>query len=471
MKRFNLSIYIIAGFLLFFVSCRVTKDYQSPNINSKEYLRVNKDHSIDTLAEVPQIPWKSFFTDTLLQNYIEAALVENYDMKIAFERIEIAEAIHHQSKQAFLPNISGNVSVARSKLAFTQGFGIIDDVTQYDLGLSVSWEADIWGKLKSANKAQLARLLQSKAYQHAVQAALITNIASQYYQLIALDEQLNILQRTAENRKANVTSIQKLQTANVVNSVAVLQSQANQYDAEIAIFNVEKQIWEVENALAVLLGKSTAKIERTRFDEINDKSPLPVFESINAELMANRPDVIQAELAYRSAFELTNVARTQFYPSFTLTGAGGFSSFEFSDLFTENIGLFGNVAAGLFQPIFNKGINEANLKTAKSEQQIAFYNFEYTLLKAGQEISDAYNSFQKANLKIEKRVLQLEALSKSVDDTKKLLQYNSQTNYTDVLTSEQNLLAAEIGNVNDILEQKIALINLYRALGGGWNEN
>ena len=189
---------------------------------------------------------------------------------------------------------------------------------------------------------------------------------------------------------------------------------------------------------------------------------------VPSQLLLNRPDVIQSELAFREAFENTNVAQASFYPSFTITGASGFSSFEFDDLFKENVGLFANVAGGLLQPIFNRGTLKANLKVAKSEQQIAYYTFEQTLLTAGQEVSDALFAYQQADIKCEKRIGQLEALNKSVSYTKRLLEYSSQTNYTDVLTSEQNLLSAEMQGIMDVLERKVSVINLYRALGGGW---
>jgi len=221
--------------------------------------------------------------------------------------------------------------------------------------------------------------------------------------------------------------------------------------------------------LSILLARKPGEIQRSGFDDLAEMNMPELSIGDPADLMANRPDVMQAELEYRRAFELTNVARTQFYPSFGLSGSAGFSSFEWDDLFTKNIGLFGNIAAGLMQPIFNKGINKANLATAKAEQRIAFNNFQNALLNAGKEVSDAVFAFKTANSKISKRALQLEALNKSVDYTKKLLQYNSQTNYTDVLTAEQSLLRAEINNINDVLAEKLALIDLYKALGGGWN--
>ncbi|MNL43022.1 Cation efflux system protein CusC precursor [compost metagenome] len=169
-----------------------------------------------------------------------------------------------------------------------------------------------------------------------------------------------------------------------------------------------------------------------------------------------------------AAFENTNVARKLFYPSLSLTANGGFTSFSLKDWLTPD-GLFGNIAAGLVQPIFSKGANKARLTTAQASQQEAALNFQQSLLKAGEEVSNALFAYQTAGTQQEIRVKQLTALQKSVDFTKKLLRYSSATNYTDVLTSEQNLLAAQLEDIDDKLQQWQAVIALYRALGGGEN--
>ena len=182
--------------------------------------------------------------------------------------------------------------------------------------------------------------------------------------------------------------------------------------------------------------------------------------------MKNRPDVQQAEYNFRSAFENTNLARTYFYPQFTITASGGFSNLTLKDFFVNSI--FYNIAAGLTQPIFNQGINKARLKTAQAQQLEAMYYFHQTMLTAGGEVSNALYAYQSAIDKDGARSKQIAALVKSVDYTQELLRYSSATNYIDVLTSEQALLAAQLSGVNDRLQQLQAIVNLYRALGGGW---
>ena len=171
-------------------------------------------------------------------------------------------------------------------------------------------------------------------------------------------------------------------------------------------------------------------------------------------------------MEFRIAFEQTNVARTAFYPNINITGSAGFSSLDFSKWFTAD-GLFANIMGGLTQPIFNKGMNKANLSSAEANQEIAFHNFKKSVLIAGQEVSNALYAMETAKEKESSRIKQIESLTKAVDFTKELLKYSETTNYTDVLTSEQNLLNAELGIVNDRVEQWIALIYLYKATGGG----
>ncbi|HVI48610.1 MAG TPA: TolC family protein [Chitinophaga sp.] len=442
-------------------ACNITRTYRQPDINTAGMYRNHSGTDTITLAVRP---WQQLFTDERLQQLISAGLQQNLDLKIAMQRIEAARAAFRASRQAFLPALNGNAGVKQSRLAYPQGFGIFTSNTQYDIGLTATWEADIWGKLRSAKRAALADLLQTVEAQRAVRSQLVADIATSYYSLLALDEQLAILRRTATNRVEDVAAMKELKASNVVTGAAVVQSEANRYAAEVAIPDVLQQIRETENALSILLALPPDTIQRGLLEK--QQLPDSLLAGVPAQLLQNRPDVKAAELAYRSAFENTNVARTAFYPTLSITAAGGFSSFDFSKWFTSD-GLFGNAVGGITQPIFNRGANKARLAIAEARQQEALYSFEKALRTAGKEVSDALYAFEAAHEKESSRGKQLVALEKSVDFTKELLKYSSATNYTDVLTSEQSLLAAQIGKVNDKLQQWQAVITLYRALGGG----
>ncbi|MEA9413957.1 efflux transporter outer membrane subunit [Flavobacterium sp. PL02] len=461
MKKYNYKIIVIILIVAsIWSSCKITKPYTKPATTVEYREPENKD-----TTNMATMKWSELFTDAALQQLISDGLAANLDLKIAVERINQSTANLKLKKAAFLPSVDGNVSVKESRLAFPQGFGLFDQSTQYDLGITAGWEVDVWGKLKSAKKGAIANLLATDAAKRAIQTQLIADIANSYYELLILDEQLKVLKKTAKNRETDAETIKVLFENSIINGVAVVQSEANFYEAELAIPDIEQKITETEHALCVLLAKSPTKIVRGSLEQ--QKLVYDLKIGVPMQLLANRPDVQQAEYNFRAAFEESNVARAYFYPSLTISGAAGFSSFGLKDWFT-NGGLFGNIAGGLAQPIFNKGINKARLATALSLQKEALYNFELSMLKASEEVSNALSKYDNAALKEEKRKKQLEALFKAVDFNKELLN-NSTTNYTDVLTAEQNLLNAQLRGIDDQSQKLHAVVNLYRALGGGWN--
>ncbi|MGZ3765158.1 MAG: TolC family protein, partial [Mucilaginibacter sp.] len=265
-------------------------------------------------------------------------------------------------------------------------------------------------------------------------------------------------------RVTEVETMKALKEGAVVTGAAVVQSEANRYAAEVSVPDIRQNIRETENALCVLLARAPGPIKRTTL--ALQQAHTELATGVPTLLLNNRPDVQQAEFALRSSFENTNIARAYFYPSFTITAQGGLSSLNLSSFFNGSV--FFNLIGGLTQPIFSQGQNKARLKTAQAQQQEALYNFQQSLLTAGQEVSNTLFSYQTAVEKEQTRLKQLQALEKAVDYTKELMRYSSATNYTDVLTSEQSLLAAQLSSVNDSLQKLQAIVNLYRALGGGW---
>ncbi|ASZ14113.1 efflux RND transporter permease subunit [Chitinophaga pendula] len=455
---------VIAGMLLLLAvsSCRIGKIYHPQETAQENSYRGQA--GTDTVSIADQ-PWQQLFPDTVLQGLIREGLVHNLDLKIATQRIVAAGAVFRQSKAALLPELNGNLGITRSKLAFPQGFGIIRSSTQYDVALRASWEADIWGKLGAAKRGALAGLLGTEAARKAVQTQLIADIANGYFSLLAMDQQLQVLEQTVVNRREDVKAMASLKTAGVVNGAAVVQSEANQYAAEVAIPALRRQIRETENALCILLNRPSGDIRRQSL--AIQIAPATLQAGIPAQLLHHRPDVMQAEYAVRQAFERTNVARAAFYPAFNITAAGGFTSYEWRQWLSAD-GLFANIAGSLVQPILNRGRNKAALTTAKAQQEESVLAFQRTLLVAGQEVSNALYAYKTAAEQQEIRRKQLRSLEQSVDFTKKLLRYSTATNYIDVLTSEQALLASQLDYVNDQLELWKATIALYRALGGGW---
>ena len=414
-------------------------------------------------ASIATIPWKQLFGDTILQALIQEGISNNLDLKIAVARIKEAQANFRQSKAAFFPSLSANAS-ASMQSTNNQGNSIQTNQS-YQAYLGSSWEVDLWGHLKSASRAELASLLESYAYRAAVQTTLVSSIAADYYALLAYDQELKVTIATVANRKEDVTTTKALKEGDVLTGAAVMQSQAGVYSVAVTIPDVKENIRETENAICILLARNPGPINRDSLDEQKIDTDLKI--GLPLQLLSNRPDVQEAEYQLRNSAELTNVARTYFYPALTLSAEGGVSSSSLSNFFNASA-LFGSLVGGLTQPIFNNGLNRQRLEVAKGVQEESYYDFQKALLTAGQEVSNALFDYKTASDKISIRAQELFFLQKAVDYTKELMKYNENTNYTDVLTSEQNLLAAQLSAINDKLQQLQAVVTLYASLGGGW---
>lgn len=460
----RLKMFGSSGLLLFLIlwalsSCKVTKPYQRPASSGNNGLY--GDTTITDTATIADIPWKQMFPDTLLQSLIQEGIDHNFDLKIAIARISEAAANFRQSKAAFYPSLLANASGTVQKLPSNEN----GNTQNYEAWLSSSWEVDIWGKLRSTKRAQLAALLQSEAYKRYVQTQLVASIATDYYALLAYDQQLKISKATVENRKEDVTTTQALKDADVLTGAAVMQSQANLYSVIVSIPDIKQNIRQTENSICLLLGRNPGVIARDSLQDQQVTTDLRL--GLPVQLLANRPDVQEAEYQLRYYTELTNVARTYFYPALTITAQGGLTANQFSQFFNA-ASFFGNIIGGLTQPIFQNGLNKQRLEVAKGQQEEYLNTFSETLLTAGQEVSNALFSYQMATDKITIRTKELFFLQKSVDFTKELMKYNANTNFTDVLTSEQNLLAGQLAGINDKLQQLQAVVTLYTSLGGGW---
>ncbi len=469
MKRNHKISILFASVLMLSLGACVTQQYKRPTELKTDGLY--RDVQSADSTNIANLPTSTLFTDPQLQVLIKEGIANNLDLKSAIERMNSAAANLRLSKDAFLPSLNLDLSAtdnkqSRAALNLPSNIAIPLETQLYRAQLSTAWELDIWGKLGSAKRSALASYLQTEAAKRAVQTQLVSSIANNYYTLLALDLQLKITEQTLASRIKNVEAIKALKEAGIVNGAAVVQSEANRYAAEVSIPDLKRSIRETENALNVLLGKSAGPIARTSFEVQQDYKDLQV--GLSSLLLKNRPDVQQAEFAFRAAFENTNVAKTYFYPQLTLTANGGLSSLTLENFFNNSI--FYSIVGGLTQPIFNKGQNRARLATAKAAQQESFYSFQKTMLTAGSEVSNALYAYQTAVEKENSRANQIASLEKAVDYTKELLKYSSATNYTDVLTSEQSLLTAQLNAVNDKLQKLQAVVNLYRALGGGWRE-
>lgn len=451
--------------LIGFSSCGVvTQTYKSPEYNTDNLY--GEKISTDTTS-IANIPWREYFSDAYLIGLIEEGIANNYDLMIAYTRIEAASANLSMAKAAYLPSFALSADVNQSRTSDgSNGKNVLGyHSTSYSLGITASWEAELWGKLTSQSRSQYATLLNTYAYKNLTQTTLVSNIATYYYTLLSLDEQLKITKATVKSLEENVGTMKALKEAGDQTGAAVEQSKATLYSTLATIPDLESQIKETENAICTLLGRKSGTITRSNLYE--QSYPTEMSYGIPAQMLAQRPDVQQAELSFRSYFELTNVARASFYPTISLSSASiGFGTVNTLSNFFKPENILANIIGNLTQPLFNKKQLTGNLKVAKAEQQEALLTFEETVLSAGQEVTNILNSFELSVKKNDIRTDQIEASQKSVEYTQALLVAGDVT-YTEVLTAQQTLLSAQLSQVSDKLDQLKYTVSLYRALGGG----
>ena len=428
-------------------SCALYKDYERQEIDFVDSL-YNRIPTADDYESIASLTWKELFRDTLLQNLIELGLENNTDLEIARLKVEQAEATLKTSKLAFYPDVS-----------FSAQAGVNQNGSNYSLTPNASWEIDAFGRLYNTKKGAQAALEATKSYQQAVQTQLVATIADSYFTLLMLDEQLEISKRTQKTWEENIRTLEALKRAGKTNEAAVLQAKANKVNVEASILTLKKQIIEQENSLSALLGLVPQELERNELSE--QIFPDTLLMGLPLSSLVNRPDVRQAEYKLVEAYYATNVARSYFYPTITLSGSGGWSGVS------GNPGdwIF-NAVGSLMQPIFNQGKNKARMKISESQRQEALLNFKQTLLDAGTEANNALISWQTARKRLDSDKLQIVYLKGAVLNTQ-LLMKNGQADYLEVLTAQKNLLQAELTETNDRYLEIQSVITLYHALGGG----
>lgn len=462
-KSYKMALLIVVSSVM--QSCFTAITYERAQMKTVDLYRTTKV-TTDS-ASLADVSWNQLFTDSILQQHINKGLANNHDMRIAIQTIAAAESRRNQGKAGYLPILSVGTDWTHQELSKNSQFGaIIQDrsTNQYQFTGNLSWEADLWGKIRSNKRASNASYLQSVSVKQAIQTKLIADIALTYFQLMAIDAQLKVVDSTLVNRNKSIEIIKGLKDAGNVNEVGVKQTEAQLYATQIIAEDLKNSGVMLENTLSILLGESSQKIKRSTFE--NQKITAEIKLGIPAMALSKRPDVIAAEYNLITNFELTNVARSSFYPSLRVTATGGFQSIDIKEWFSVN-SLFANVVTGLTQPIFNQRQIQTNYEVARANQQSAYLQFEKTLLNAGKEVSDALQEYQNETTKLTIRTKQLDALKKAADYSDELLTYGM-VNYLEVLTAKDNALNTELNLINNQYRQYNAVIVLYRALGGGW---
>ncbi|KDS37977.1 efflux transporter, outer membrane factor (OMF) lipo, NodT family protein [Parabacteroides distasonis str. 3776 D15 iv] len=436
-----------------FTGCSTYSRYHRAEIPTENLYRT-LPAGIDTVT-IASMSWREMFTDRKLQSLIETGIKQNTDLNVARLRVEAAEAALITAKLSYLPSLGINAEGGGSRYDGTTA-------KTYNVGASTSWELDIFGRLTAAKRGAVAALQGSRDYQQAVQTQLVATIADSYYTLSMLDTQMAINNRTLENWRATVRTLEALKKVGKANEAGVLQAKANVMQLESSQLAIRKSISETENALSAILAMPSHSIERNNLTEASFPDTISI--GIPLQLLSNRPDVRQAEMELAQAFYATNVARAAFYPNITLSGTLGWTN-NGGGVITNPGQWLLNVIGSLTQPLFNRSVNIANLNIAKSRQEEAKLLFRQALLNAGKEVNDALAVWQTAKSQIEIGERRVSVLNDAVRKTE-LLMCHSGATYLEVLTTQQSLLEAETLQSQAYFERIQSIIKLYHALGG-----
>ncbi|MCM1532639.1 MAG: efflux transporter outer membrane subunit [Bacteroides sp.] len=445
--------------------CGIYRPYGRPSdINAPERYRTDQitgtDEELSDSGHLGQTDWRDLFSDIKLQALIERGLDSNFDLRNAVLQVRQMQARLAQARLAFTPGLNVNGSETYSGIVNQS-----DPANSFSIGAGASWEIDIFGKLLNAKRGSVAALLQSEAARRSVKTQVIASIATAYYSLLMLDRQLEISRQTVTTWDASIKVMEALKTAGSYNQAAIEQARANSLAVKAGIPDLTRQIRELENSLSLLAGMDGQPIDRTRLED--QRLPSRFSVGVPSQMFLDRPDILQAEAQLMAAYANTAAARAAFLPGFRIAANGNWT-YEAGSAILDPARFVWNAVASLALPVFNMGANRANLRVAKAQYEITANNFKKTLLNAANEISNALFLYQAAGEKLQYRAQQVEGLEKAVSYTTQLM--NLGGTYLEVLTAQQSLLQAQLAQVSAQYERMDAVVALYRALGGGAQE-
>ncbi len=479
MKTHN-YIYLFLILALIAQGCKISKDVQVPVSATPATYRntaageraVSGISSSDSLS-IAALPVKSFFTEPAIQKLIDTALLRNYDLQLAVKNIETAELLFKQSRLGNLPAVNLQVTSSINRpsdhslngLSSSQYLGT-KHIEDYNTSLGLSWEADIWGKIKSQKQAAYAAYLQTTEVKKAVQTRLVANVAQGFYSLLMLDAQLAVAKRNLALNDSTLRIIHMQFDAGQVTSLAIQQAEAQQLVAAQLVPQLEQDIQVQENALRVLTGQLPSAVERlATLDKIVVREQASA--GIPSEMVSRRPDVKASEFALSVANARVGVSKANMYPTLSITASGGLNSFRASNWFNVPASLFGVVAGGITQPLFQRKQLKTDFEIAKIDREKAVLEFRQSVLNAVAEVSDELTRVEKLKSQYAIATSRTLTLQQAVRNAN-LLFKNGLANYLEVITAQSNLLQSELDLATLKTAQLSASVELYRALGGGW---
>jgi NodT family efflux transporter outer membrane factor (OMF) lipoprotein len=466
MKQKNFLIFkylnfIIAATLL--AGCGLYNKYERPEVKADGIVRdpfsLTDTLAVADTASFGNMPWRSVFTDPQLQELIQQGLDHNPDLLNAALNVKMVNEALKVARLAFLPSVSlgpqGTIS----------SFDGAKASQTYQLPVSASWNIDLFGNLLSVKRSAQMQLIASKDYQTVVKCNIISGIANLYYTLLMLDRQVEIVTDMEQLTKETWDKMKFMHENRVgYRSTAVQSAEAAHYSVQAQKVDLLRQIRECENSLSLLLGQQGQTIQRGSL--ANQSLPTELAAGVGIQLLNNRADVHAQEMQLAQCFYDVETARSRFYPNIKVTGTAAFTNSGGGAIVNPGKWLLSAVGS-LVQPIFQHGQLVAGLKVAKAQYEQAYNNWQSTVLKAGNEVSNALVTYNSSAEKAELDGKRVKVLTKNVEDTKRLMESSSNTTYLEVITAQSNLLNAEIAEVTDQFNKMQSVVNLYLALGGG----
>ena len=435
--------------------------------------------NVQDTSNTAQLPWKTYFTDPNLVALIDTALVRNQELRITLQEIDIARNEVRARKGEYLPFVGARAGAGVEKEGrytssgagnattdIKPGMEMPEPLPDYMAGLYATWEVDIWHKLRNAKKAAVSRYLATVEGKNFVVTSLVAEVANAYYELLALDNQLAIVQQNIEIQE-NALAIVKLQKeAARATELAVRKFEAEVLRTRSLQYDIRQRITETENRINFLLGRYPQPIVRS-VQTFGDLVPDAIHAGVPSQLLANRPDIRQAELELAAARLDVKTARAQFYPSLGITAGIGYEAFNPSDLIKTPESLLYSIAGDLAAPLINRNAIRAAYRTANAKQLQAVYHYDQTVLNAYLEVANQLARIDNLERSYALRADQVQALSQSIEISGNLFK-SARADYMEVLMTQRDALEAKFELVETKMQQMNATVLIYQALGGGW---
>jgi multidrug efflux system outer membrane protein len=457
----------ILAVLILEAGCMMGPKYKRPTVDVPQEYRAHAPQQAAQASSLGNEGWWQVYQDPVLAKLIHTAIADNYDVRIAAARVLEAQAQVGITRSNQFPSASVGADVFSQQNAKVTKLFPAYQVNGGELNLAVIWNLDFWGKYRRQTEAARAQLLATEWGQRAVLSSLVANVATAYFQLRALDSELELSKRTLASRQQSLKLTQVLESHGSASGLDVSQAEQLVYTASETIPDLERQIQQQENLLSVLLGENPQSIPRGR---ALTEQPVPqnVPAGLPSELLERRPDVRQAEENVVAANAQIGVAKAAFFPNLSLTGLGGLESNALHQFISQPSEIWSG-AFSVSQPVFQGGALHSQLRLARANRQETVFSYQQTVQNALEQVSNSLVASQK-NREFREQQELLTRAAQQTDQLSEVLYKNGGASYLQVLTSESNFFSAELNLVQAQLNERLALVQLYQAVGGGWQQ-